>query len=256
MNQSKFWKYINICFMVALATTVIIFGSIYAIPDKSSQQSASPTKPEAHLQTQEKNNAPVTNFGGREVSIGNPHAPLTVVMYYSLTCPHCHEYQKDELPKIQKEYIDKNLVRFVFRDFPTDSTAIKAAKIAWCHGTQQYLDFARKLLETQEKWVPIDVAKIKEADKAFFEIATHDLGISQTDFNKCMANTNIEASILRQSFEAQKVHEITAAPAFLLNGKYFDGIVTTDVIQKKLFEMGIHSPDDITPKKRSAPAAP
>ena len=92
------------------------------------------------------------NFGGHEVSLGKPTAPLTIIMYYSLTCPHCHDFHKHQLPKIEKDFIDKGLVRFIFRDFPTDSFAIKAAKIAWCHGTKQYLSFAQKLLETQNRW--------------------------------------------------------------------------------------------------------
>lgn len=189
------------------------------------------------------------HLGGLQVSLGKPQAPLKVVMYYSLTCPHCHEFQKDELPKIQKEFIDKGLVQFIFRDFPTDWFAIKAAKIAWCHGREQYRPFAQKLLETQAKWLPAytgpDKEKqekaIKEAEQALEAIA-RELGISHEDYQKCTApDTETEKTILRTSFEAQKSHQINAAPAFLVNGKVYNkGILNPEAIHALLLDMGIH----------------
>ncbi|MCE3231487.1 MAG: hypothetical protein K0R52_1415 [Alphaproteobacteria bacterium] len=194
-------------------------------------------KPFAHPTTEKV--PQLNNFGGQEISLGKP-APLTIVMYYSLTCPHCHEFQKEGLPKIQKEFIDKGLVQFIFRDFPTDSFAIKAAKIAWSHGARQYLPFAQKLLETQDQWVPKDPGKIQEADKALQDIALKELGISEADYNKCLANEDVEKAILRTSFEAQKNHQISAAPAFLVNGKVYEGNLTPEEIDKLLRDMGIH----------------
>ena len=215
-------------FTIVLAMAIITLGVVNI-------HAGQPQKPEASQQSS------LLHFGGREVRIGSNVAPLTIVMYYSLTCPHCHDFQKEEFPKIQKEFIDKNLVLFIVRDFPTDSSAIKAAKIAWCHGTKQYLSFAQKLLETQEEWIPKDAQKIKEADKALHDIA-RELGISDTDYHKCLANENIEASILRASFEAQKTYQIDGAPAFLINGEVYKGEspFTTETIRKKLLEMNIH----------------
>lgn len=226
MRKGAFWTNHPYHFTIVFAMAVITLGmvNIYA---------GQPQKPEPSQQ------ASLLHFGGREIKIGSNVAPLTIVMYYSLTCPHCHDFQKEEFPKIQKEFIDKGLVLFIVRDFPTDSSAIKAAKIAWCHGTKQYLSFAQKLLETQEAWVPKDVEKIKEADKSLHDIA-RELGISEADYHKCLANEDIEASILRSSFEAQKTYQIDGAPAFLINGEVYKGIFTTETIRKKLLEMNIH----------------
>jgi protein-disulfide isomerase len=196
------------------------------------------------------------NFGGREVSLGKPTAPLTIIMYYSLTCPHCHDFHKHQLPKIEKDFIDKGLVRFIFRDFPTDSFAIKAAKIAWCHGTKQYLSFAQKLLETQDKWVPKNATELKKAEDALHEIATKELWISDENYRKCLENHDIEMSILRSSFEAQKTYEIMGAPTFLINSEIHEGILDYEVIEKKLFEMKIFLDNQSTLNApKAAPAA-
>lgn len=236
MRKGTRWKYLNYRFTIVLTLGTIAFA-LLNIPGQAEQapkhpQTQGKTEPQPALKTTIPSNAPLSNFGGREVTIGNSHAPLTIVMYYSLTCPHCHDYQTHDLPKIQKEFIDKGLVRFIFRDFPTDAVAIKGAKIAWCHGAKQYISFAQKLLETQGKWAL--------SDKALHDIATKELGISELDYQKCLVNENVESSILRSSFEAQRNFQIDAAPAFLINGKHHEGIVTTDTIHEKLLEMGIH----------------
>ena len=231
MHLGTYFKYLNY-FVVLGFTSLACIVKTSAAPHQTEQASMPAKKTKAQNTEQ----APLINMKGMEVGIGNSKAPLTIVMYYSLTCPHCHDYQVDEIPKIKAEFIDKGLVYFIYRDFPTDANAVKAAKIAWCHGTQQYLAFARKLLETQDKWVPIDVAKLKEADKNLVKIAK-DLGISEVDYKKCLSNETIEASILRSSFEAQKTYSINAAPAFLVNNEYYDGIVTADYIREKLHKM-------------------
>jgi protein-disulfide isomerase len=174
-------------------------------------------------------------FNGFEASIGSIHAPLTIIMYYSLTCPHCHDFQETVMPQIQKEYIDKKLVRFIFRDFPTDGLALKAAKIAWCLGKDHYIRSAKKLLATQDKWANPD-----DTDKALHQIAL-GLGISSQDFEKCLNKKEVEDTIVRTSFEAQKDYQLTGAPAFIVNGKVFDDSLTVEAIHDLLIKMGIHS---------------
>lgn len=230
MHLGTYFKYLN-NFVVISFTLLVCLVETLAAP-KVGQASM----PIQQHKAQNAEQAPLINMKGMEIGIGNSKAPLTIVMYYSLTCPHCHDYQLKEIPKIKAEFIDKGLVYFIYRDFPTDASAVKAAKIAWCHGSQQYLAFAKKLLETQDKWVPIDVAKLKESDKNFEKIAM-ELGISEADYKKCLANETIEASILRSSFEAQKTFSINAAPAFLVNNEYYDGIVTVEYIRDKLNKM-------------------
>ena len=55
--------------------------------------------------------------------LGKADAKVTVIEYASLSCPHCANFNKDVLPKIKAEYIDKGLVRWVFRDYPLNRPA-------------------------------------------------------------------------------------------------------------------------------------
>ena len=64
--------------------------------------------------------------------LGNPEAPITIVEYASLTCPHCAHFANDILPEIKKEWIDTGKAKLVLRDFPLDEPALRAAETLLC----------------------------------------------------------------------------------------------------------------------------
>src|SRR5438128_6933423 len=85
--------------------------------------------------------------------LGNPDAPITIVEYASLTCPHCAHFANDVLPDIKKKWIDTGKAKLVLRDFPLDEPALRAAMIARCAPPDRYYAFADTFFAAQEKWV-------------------------------------------------------------------------------------------------------
>src|SRR5262249_6013127 len=49
---------------------------------------------------------------------GEANAPVTIVEYASMTCPHCAHFHETTYPEMKKKYIDTGKVRFIFREFP------------------------------------------------------------------------------------------------------------------------------------------
>ena len=83
--------------------------------------------------------------GGQNVEIkptdmvhGSPNAPVTMVEYASMTCPHCAAFQKDIIPKLNKDYVDTGKVKVVFREYPLDGAARMASAVARCLSGDQY----------------------------------------------------------------------------------------------------------------------
>ncbi len=62
-----------------------------------------------------------------DMYMGKADAKVTVIEYASLSCPHCARFNADVLPQIKANYIDKGLVRWVFRDYPLNNPAYLAA---------------------------------------------------------------------------------------------------------------------------------
>ena len=61
------------------------------------------------------------------MSLGNPNAPVHVVEYLSLTCPHCARFSLDVFPELRKKYIDTGRVYFTVRELLTDPVTVAAA---------------------------------------------------------------------------------------------------------------------------------
>lgn len=75
-----------------------------------------------------------------EMSQGSADAPVTVVEYASITCPHCAVWSETVGPAFKARYVDTGLVRFVFRELPTapGPVAIAGFLAARCAGEEQY----------------------------------------------------------------------------------------------------------------------
>src|SRR5262249_33445853 len=60
---------------------------------------------------------------------GQADAPVTIVEYASMTCPHCSHFHETTYPEMKKKYIDTGKVRFIFREFPLDQLALAASML-------------------------------------------------------------------------------------------------------------------------------
>ncbi len=56
--------------------------------------------------------------GAAEISLGSPKAPVTLIEYASVSCPHCARFAADVFPTLKARYIDTGKVRYLFREAP------------------------------------------------------------------------------------------------------------------------------------------
>ena len=69
---------------------------------------------------------------------GEEDAPVTIVEYMSMTCPHCADFHNDNFKPLKEKYIDTGKVRFILREFPFDPRAAAAIMLARCAPEQQF----------------------------------------------------------------------------------------------------------------------
>lgn len=159
----------------------------------------------------------LTEIQENDVVLGNPEAPVTIIEYASLTCPHCAHFHKDVFPELQKQYIEPGKVRFVLRPYPLNEPALKAAMLTICAGKERYYTFNKVLFETQDRW-----AFGTDYMDALAKVAAVG-GIGQPQFEKCMADTELERTILLGSKEAAEQLAVKSTPSFFINGKKLEG---------------------------------
>ena len=167
-----------------------------------------------------------------EKVMGRDDAPVTMIEYSSLACPHCAAFHRDVLPKIKETYIGPGKVRLVYRDFPLGGLALVAAMVARCGGRQKYFGFIEVLYRSQAQWSRSDDPRRELARVARFG------GISQKDFEACLVNEPLMADIRERAADAQQKFGIDSTPTFIIEGEKVLGARSfedfRDVIEKAL----------------------
>jgi protein-disulfide isomerase len=152
--------------------------------------------------------------------LGNPDAPITIIEYASMTCPHCAHFQDEVLPEIKKQWIDTGKAKLVLRDFPLDEEALRAAMIARCAPPDRYYAFADTFFAAQSKWVGSH--DYREALARLARLG----GMSKEEFDTCLRNKRLEDSIVQSRFVASKELDVNSTPTFFINGTKYTGAPT------------------------------
>ena len=173
--------------------------------------------------------APVTvQEAMSERVLGKADAPVTIIEFASLTCPHCKDFEINTLPKLKAAYIDTGKVKFVYRDFPLDGRALLAAMVARCAPKDRYFAFLDALFRGQESW-----ARAQDPIQALGQVAKLG-GMSQTDFDACYKNQALFDAIKKDAVDAQSQYKIESTPTFIINGKKMEGAHTFESFEAAL----------------------
>jgi protein-disulfide isomerase len=153
----------------------------------------------------------------KERVLGDPKAPITMIEYSSLGCPHCARFHKETLPDIKKNYIDTGKAKLIYRDYPLGGAAYAASMMARCAPPSRYFQFIEVLFKNQESW-----ANSKDPRAALARIGKLG-GMSQADFDACLKNEALFQGLRNVQLEAKQTFEVNATPTFIINGEKVSG---------------------------------
>jgi protein-disulfide isomerase len=189
-----------------------------------------------------------------EGAIGSATAPVTVIEYSSLTCPHCAAFHEETLPGLKARFIDTGKVRLVTRDFPLDQPALQAAVLAHCAGPARYPTFVDVFFTQQENWAraPDPVAALKQLAQLG--------GLPATEADACLADKAMEEAVLQMRLAGQQQFDIRSTPTFIIQGKAYPGNRSVDefaaIIEPLLAGgTGAAAPAQPAPAQPAAPQA-
>ena len=175
---------------------------------------AEPTKPDVNLdELMQKGDLP-------ENVLGNADAPVTIVEYSSMTCPHCAAFHKEVLSELKAKYIDSGKVRYIIREFPLDNLAATAAMLARCVDSAKYYDFVDTLYSHQEDWA------FKDQPLPELQKFAKQVGFTEDRFKQCISDEKVLKYIEWVRERANKQFGVRATPSFFVNGKRIKGAAT------------------------------
>jgi protein-disulfide isomerase len=159
-------------------------------------------------------------------SRGPDAAPVTVVEFSDLQCPHCKEAQPT-LDRLAAE--DKN-ARVVFQNFPLPmhDWAMKAATYADCVGrssSDAFWKFVESIYGAQSD---ITAANADEKLTGFADAA----GVKGSDMAACAAKPETTTRV-QHSLDLGKALDVNSTPTIFINGRKLSaGGLPYDVLQK------------------------
>lgn len=146
--------------------------------------------------------------------LGDLNAPVTIIEYSSMTCPHCATHHQLTMPALKEKYIKTGKVRYVIREFPLDRIAFAASALARCAGPEKYFPFVAALFKQQDKWARGPGSPVPR----LFKMAKQ-AGFNQQTFNACMRNKEVTDHIEKTMETGRTKYGVKSTPTLFVNGK-------------------------------------
>jgi protein-disulfide isomerase len=160
-----------------------------------------------------------------EQAIGDANAPITIIEYASMSCPHCAEFSGTTFPELKRRYIDSGKVRFIFREFPLDPLAEAAAMLPRCAPEDKFFAAVDTLFATQENW------RVEQPLEPLLA-AAQQAGFTQDSFKACLQDQTILDGIEWVRTRAHEKFKVMSTPAFFVNGKVHEGNLSIEGLER------------------------
>ena len=163
-----------------------------------------------------------------DMAVGDPDAPVTVIEFFSLTCPSCERFHNQVYNRLKPEYVDAGKVRFVARDFPLNAPAFQAAVLAHCAGRERYFTFIDVLFQTFYDW-----ASSHDYTEKLAQIGELG-GVSRDRFADCLADMDLDTAIFQSRMDGQAEYDVSGTPTLIVNGETYDGQMSFDALSEHI----------------------
>lgn len=160
--------------------------------------------------------------------LGNPDASVTIIEYSSLTCSYCARFHADVLPRVEKNWIEAGKARLVYRHFPLDGLALRAAAVANCFDGKRHFGVLDAMFASQQRWTR---SSDPLADLAWIARLA---GMSQEVFDRCVEDEAEIDKILERRADGESTYGVDSTPTLIVNGETVRGNVGYEDFEKVL----------------------
>lgn len=186
--------------------------------------------------------APVTRDWSRLVAatpqggfrMGNPAAPVKLVEYGSLSCPHCRHFAETGYRPLVQQYVRTGRVSYEFRTFLLNGPDISVTLLAHCAGAARFFPMAAAVFAAQPDWQG-KFAALSDDDKAALDRLTNEqrvvrfaeigglpaiaarFGVTPAQARQCLTDRKRLKMVLDMTQKAIDAG-IEHTPTFLING--------------------------------------
>jgi len=149
--------------------------------------------------------------------LGDPNAPIGIVEYASLTCPHCAYFHINAFKDLEEKYVKTGKAFIVYRDFPLDQYAFQASVLAHTAGKDKFFAVLKILFSKQAEWT--SATNKTDAIAAIGKI----VGVSKAKFEEGLADEKLGESILLDRMVGSTDYGVSSTPTLFINGEKYEG---------------------------------
>lgn len=179
----------------------------------------------------------ITEEGGYRM--GNPDAPIKVIEYASLTCPHCADFTAEAGSELRDQFVASGRVSYEMRNLVRDGVDLTLVQLTRCSAPESFFALTDQTFANQRAFFDkaqnapkpaqeaafaaapaqrgMAIAKLVGADEFF---AARGIGADQA--GKCLADTANAEKIATMSNEQSVKYDIQGTPTFMINGRKVD----------------------------------
>lgn len=154
------------------------------------------------------------DISGRPM-LGNPDAPVTMVVFEDFRCPGCQNFELNVFPELERDYVASGRVRVVAMSFPVVSpinASEHVARVAKCVHQQSndaYWEMKPPLYRAQ--------SELGSARRVVELALTYAPGIDAGLLDACLADP-ASLTLVQNDSRMATALEVRATPTIMING--------------------------------------
>ncbi len=167
------------------------------------------------------------------IRMGNPDAPIKLVEYASMTCPHCKTFSDDASEALRDTYVASGQVSWEFRHFLLSAPDAAMSVLARCQPLSAYFRTIEQLFSQQQELMSaIDegeaqrigalppeqmvapLARAMDLDTFFAR-----RGMPEARFSACLADPQGMQRLSDGTSRAVNEEQVQGTPSFFINGQ-------------------------------------
>jgi protein-disulfide isomerase len=169
-----------------------------------------------------------------EMALGDPEAPVTIIEYASLTCPHCATFHREVLPQLKEEFIETGQVHYIAREVYFDRPGLWASMLARCAGEDRFFGMLDLLYARQQEWSRSDDPQ--EIVENLYGIG-RQAGMTRERMDACLQDADFARTLVAWYQENAAAHGIQSTPSFVINGERVGNLAWPDFRARILQEL-------------------
>lgn len=167
---------------------------------------------------------PAAAPAAQPMALGSARAPVTVIEYASVGCPHCSIWANEVFPEFRRKYVDTGKVRFVLHEMLTGNGALAAAGflMARCAAPDRYFQVVDDVFAQQEEIGRTGMAALEQ-------IGAH-AGLSKARLDACLQDADALKALNERTLADAREHGVTGTPTFFVGDQKLDGEQTLEAL--------------------------